>query len=364
MNELFQKVKSLLAEGKSRAEIAIILDRQKSTINYYANPTNWDKFERRDKVQTKRIEFEQGILDIIDHAHSFSEVCDLLGIKHTRTNIDRIIKFLEERNITPIWHKKLINRKPGGYWTQETIFVKDSKYKTSGLKTKLLQYGLKEARCEICQNTEWRGKPIPLQTHHINGIHTDNRLENLQLVCPNCHAQTDNYCGRNIKPSKYELKKKQKSPIDWAKDKISKDQLELELYSPDFINISTLARKLNLNRHTLQHLCKLYDLPSTTKELRKPTKEQLESIICKHCGKLFKPARKGALYCSKYCFNVDTNRSVAPMPTREEILKQSLSCNSMKELALCFDHKELRKSCRKAGLPTDIKSIQQIALTL
>lgn len=43
----------------------------------------------------------------------------------------------------------------------------------------------------------WLVKPIKLELHHINGINTDNRLENLQLLCPNCHAYTDNYRGRN-----------------------------------------------------------------------------------------------------------------------------------------------------------------------
>ena len=47
--------------------------------------------------------------------------------------------------------------------------------------------------------TEWQGKPIPLELHHINGDNTDNRLENLQLLCPNCHAQTETYGGKNQK---------------------------------------------------------------------------------------------------------------------------------------------------------------------
>jgi 5-methylcytosine-specific restriction endonuclease McrA len=56
---------------------------------------------------------------------------------------------------------------------------------------------LKEARCERCGLTEWLGKPAPLQLHHVNGDGKDNRPENLQILCPNCHSQTDSWGGRN-----------------------------------------------------------------------------------------------------------------------------------------------------------------------
>lgn len=58
---------------------------------------------------------------------------------------------------------------------------------------------LRGRKCEVCGNTEWLGEEIPLVIHHIDGDHMNNELSNLQLLCPNCHAQTDNYCGKNIK---------------------------------------------------------------------------------------------------------------------------------------------------------------------
>uniref|UniRef100_A0AAU8BB57 NinG recombination protein n=1 Tax=Dulem virus 42 TaxID=3145760 RepID=A0AAU8BB57_9CAUD len=66
------------------------------------------------------------------------------------------------------------------------------------LKKRLLKENIKKCKCEMCGLSEWKGKSIPLELHHINGIKDDLRLENLMILCPNCHAFTDNYRGKNI----------------------------------------------------------------------------------------------------------------------------------------------------------------------
>ena len=65
------------------------------------------------------------------------------------------------------------------------------------LKLRLLKEGVKQNRCERCELSAWQGEPLSLALHHINGDRLDNRLENLELLCPNCHSQTDTYSGRN-----------------------------------------------------------------------------------------------------------------------------------------------------------------------
>ena len=78
------------------------------------------------------------------------------------------------------------------------ILVEDSTYTTIWrLKRRLLSEGILEYRCYLCGLTEWNGKPITLQLDHINGVHLDHRIENLRLLCPNCHSQTETFAGRN-----------------------------------------------------------------------------------------------------------------------------------------------------------------------
>jgi hypothetical protein len=67
------------------------------------------------------------------------------------------------------------------------------------IKRRILDAGLKGNRCEDCGIDEWNRKPLSLELHHINGDGDDNRLENLMLLCGNCHGQTDNWGGRGAR---------------------------------------------------------------------------------------------------------------------------------------------------------------------
>ncbi|WP_156176110.1 HNH endonuclease [Hymenobacter terrenus] len=76
--------------------------------------------------------------------------------------------------------------------------IEHSTYRfTHSLRKRLLKEKLKEHRCENCGLQEWQAQPIPLELHHLNGLNNDHRLQNLQLLCPNCHAQTNSYRGKN-----------------------------------------------------------------------------------------------------------------------------------------------------------------------
>jgi hypothetical protein len=74
----------------------------------------------------------------------------------------------------------------------EEILVRDSDYlDTNRLKRRLIMAGTLTWQCAMCGGTTWQGQPIPLQLDHVNGDRRDNRLENLRVLCPNCHSLTD-----------------------------------------------------------------------------------------------------------------------------------------------------------------------------
>ena len=69
----------------------------------------------------------------------------------------------------------------------------------NNIKEKLIRDGIKLHQCEKCGLTEWNGKPIPLELHHKDGDHYNNEMSNLEILCPNCHAQEPNNSGAGIK---------------------------------------------------------------------------------------------------------------------------------------------------------------------
>lgn len=83
--------------------------------------------------------------------------------------------------------------------TQDIIEGKYPDFQTFKLKNRLLQEGYKEHKCECCGLTIWNNLPIPLELHHKDGNRCNHLLSNLQLLCPNCHAQTETYRAKNIK---------------------------------------------------------------------------------------------------------------------------------------------------------------------
>src|SRR4051812_852996 len=82
----------------------------------------------------------------------------------------------------------------------DEILVRGSTPSRARLKERLYREGLKQRACELCgQGEQWHGRRMSLILDHVNGDATDNRLENLRIVCPNCNATLETHCGRNAR---------------------------------------------------------------------------------------------------------------------------------------------------------------------
>ena len=92
-----------------------------------------------------------------------------------------------------------VARGPGAASPLRDVLVEHSRYSRSRLKSRLYDAGLKMPRCELCgQGEEWNGRRMSLILDHVNGVHDDNRLDNLRIVCPNCNATLPTHFGRNL----------------------------------------------------------------------------------------------------------------------------------------------------------------------
>ncbi len=145
--------------------------------------------------------------EVVNECGSFRQVLQKLSLKEAGGNYANIQKRVKQFNIdTSHFHGQVWNK--GKTWSKvkdlSEVLVENSTYSTGlhrssyQLKNQLFKLGYKEKICEVCKNTEWIGHKIPLELHHINGNKYDNRIENLQILCPNCHSFTDNYRAKKL----------------------------------------------------------------------------------------------------------------------------------------------------------------------
>ena len=146
---------------------------------------------RRDDILKRKSEIEEWI----SQNQSKAFICKQLNCKPETLN-----RYLDIMGIVYAGNqsgKGISKPQPGKYMPLEQYLSESKDIQTNKIRLKLLKEGYKTYVCENCGLTEWLGEPIPLEVHHKDGNRHNNVLENFQLLCPNCHALTDSYRGKN-----------------------------------------------------------------------------------------------------------------------------------------------------------------------
>jgi AraC-like DNA-binding protein len=175
------RIELLLAEGSTPAEIARALDISKSTVAFHCRRLG----HRADSRFSRRYDWGDVQRAIDKEDLSMRQCVNRFGF--CRATWYEAVK---RGDIVP---------RPVKIPIEELLVVGRKETNRTHLKNRLMKEGLKENRCEACGITEWRGRPLGMELHHVNGDGDDNRLENLQLLCGNCHSQTDNWGGRGVR---------------------------------------------------------------------------------------------------------------------------------------------------------------------
>lgn len=240
------------------------------------------------------------IMEMIKNNEPKAEMCRIFSCKH-----DTLNRALSKMGIEYKGNPSMKGK------TKPCQNVHVSEYLGTGkripsheLKLKLIRDGIFEHQCSECKNTEWNGKPIPLELDHIDGVHHNNELSNLRLLCPNCHAQTDTYRGKNIKKKK----------------------------------------------EILEYMPSLEDNIEDVKSLPKfKTRQKILDIIqlCKRCKKEFHSKRM-QIHCSNECSHASQNKS----DISSEKLRELIWTYPITKVAtiLGISDVAVHKRCKKFGI--------------
>ena len=270
---------------------------------------------------------------LLDESNSYADLLRKIGMSEHGANRLTLRKIINEYNLDLT--KLSNNRQQGNLQALHKIhqkktklltdiLQKDTSYKSSNLLKRLFNEGYKEKRCECCGITTWMGKEITFQLHHKDGDHHNNEIDNLEVLCPNCHSQTDNFAGRGTRkiptlPKEQEKRKAQRGisedgqryydgygnykilcPIcqenfmnkeaTMCKECYDKDRKKPKVSKEDLLSIikentyTSAASLLGVDRKTVSKWCRYYNIEDKVNNIiiekhKAPTREMLKEKI-------------------------------------------------------------------------------------
>ena len=267
---------------------------------------------------------------IILESTSISEVLRKINLKPAGANHIELTNYLKNSNFDT---HTLVGRKikrfdntgiPNKKLSQQLSI--NSTRNSGMIRRRLILEGIKENRCELCGIDSWRGEDIICELHHINGDRSDNRLENLIMLCPNCHSQTSNFRGRNSKG-------------DLQCMEISKQSAESDM-------LFLLEKEKKREEEVYQNKLKYGEIKKS------PVKEKVIRY-CEVCGKEI--IGRGEKFCSVDCYNKSQSINI---PTKEKLLEESYNHKSLESLSKKYkiSSNGCKKWLLKYGIYEEVKN--------
>ena len=261
---------------------------------------------------------KEELKEFLKIARSWADICRFVEIVPAGDNYRIVKKLILDFELTfepsyEPWNKGKSYRQPH-YADIKDVLTENSTYRNiNSLRKRLINAGLKLNHCECCGIS---GDEVSLELHHINGSHFDNRLENLQILCPNCHSKTDNFKGGNIK---------------FKKEGMLRHRPASEVYLTD-------------------EEIKERELERLSKRRKGNSRKKLEPKVCPICGKEFQPKDSTQKYCSQECYRQDNKGN---RPSLIQLIQDFKELGSFVQVGNKYNVTDnaVRKWCHLYGIP-------------
>jgi len=243
------------------------------------------------------------VIKLIKNSKSIAEVISGLGLKVNGWNypfVKYIIKTLggdASHFKGQSWAKGVTTNTCANKIPLNKILIEHSTYtSTPRLKQRLIKEGLLNNKCKECGlSPTWQNKPLMLTIDHINGIREDNRIDNLRLLCPNCHSQTKTFTGRNVKRKAHRVKTE-----------------DIMAQCKKYKKITDIIKAVGLTVAMSNY--------SRVRKVQKQIIKNKELVRCPTCTNTFFPTTDTTKFCSQACAKI-ASRKCKNRPDKRRLLR-------------------------------------------
>lgn len=272
----FKILDSLCSDGLTQREISDKLGVSHTSVRYWLK-----KYGLKTKGKIGKFDYsnDKNIREIVASSYSFSECLRKMGLSCVGSGSRKSLKRYIELYDISTSHFNPYSRgfyKDGSNTNSikldEILKGMHPQYSTGKVKKRIIRAGLIKNECSKCGlGNEWQGEPITLQLDHINGINNDHRLENLRILCPNCHTQTKTYGSKGGIKSGGDIPR-----VSRRKDNVPNPRVKRKI-KDELINCKQCFKEFVLKNN--KKYCSVECSAKASRKVDRPEKTELELFL-------------------------------------------------------------------------------------